>query len=197
MNYYWYGEHGKLIQAGYRISLEDAQAAPLSATFPFIESAQQVDRLEKYYVSNGELTEKPARPDAVSKWDYATQQWADQRTLEQHKTARWAEIKAIREANEFGGFTWDGSEFDSDAISQARIQGAVVLAMQALGAEVPFSIDWTLKNNSVRSLTGTQMVAVGQALATHVGTQHEIARILRVSIEESVSVPEVEAVIWP
>lgn len=197
MNYYWYDSNGRIIQSALRASEQDVLSSAFSAEYSVLATEEKLAKLSMGYVEDGAIVLKPAAPSSNHRWDYSAKEWLDPRSLEQHKAARWAEIKAIREANEFGGFTWDGSEFDSDAISQARIQGAVVLAMQALGAEVPFSIDWTLKNNSVRSLTGTQMVAVGQALATHVGTQHEIARILRVSIEESVSVPEVEAVIWP
>ena len=147
--------------------------------------------------SSEQTTHRQTRPSLHHEWDCATMGWLDTRSLEQHKTTKWAEIKATREATEFSGFTWDSSEFDSDAISQARIQGAVILAMQALAAEVPFAIDWTLKDNSVRSLTGMQVVAVGQALATHVGTQHEIARALRTAIESAVTQAEVETITWP
>lgn len=197
MNYYWYASNGKIIQAAFDVREEDVLNSAFSTEYSILATDEVLNRLSDGYVENDAIILKPTSPGPHHRWDYATKAWIDPRSLEQHKTARWAEIKATREANEFGGFTWDGSVFDSDAISQARIQGAVVLAMQALGAEVAFSIDWTLKDNSVRSLTGMQVVAVGQALATHVGTQHEIARILRTSIEEAVSISEVESVSWP
>jgi len=93
---------------------------------------------------------------------------------------------------EFGGFTWDGSPFDSDAISQSRIQGAVQLAATAPG----FTIDWTLANNSVRNLSAADLANVGAALGMHVATQHAKARTLRSQIEAATTVAEVDAVTW-
>jgi hypothetical protein len=126
-----------------------------------------------------------------SGWQVLTPQLAEVRE------ARWQDIKAQREAREFGGFTWGGSYFDSDPISQSRIQGATILAMQAMAAAQPFSIDWTLADNTTRTLSAADMLAVGQALALHVITLHATARALRAAIEAAVSPEQVAAVAWP
>lgn len=134
----------------------------------------------------------PPRPTAQHVWDWLEKQWADPRTLNDIKLAKWAIIKQARSSAEFGGFTWDGSPFDSDAISQSRIQGAVQLAAMAPG----FTIDWTLANNSVRNLSAADLANVGAALGMHVAAQHAKARLLRSQIEVATTVAEVDAVTW-
>lgn len=135
---------------------------------------------------------KPPPPSAHHIFNYTTKQWVDPRTLSDLQAAKWEQIKRDRDEAEFGGFTWDGSPFDSDAISQSRIQGAVQLAAMAPG----FTIDWTLANNTVRNLTGEDLANVGAALGMHVAAQHAKARLLRSQIEAATTVAEVDAVTW-
>jgi hypothetical protein len=113
------------------------------------------------------------------------------------KAKRWAVIKATRATAEFGGFEWDTSTFDSDPQSQSRIQGGAQLATLAMLASQPFSVDWTLADNTVRTLSGADMIAVGQAMGVHIMTVHGAGRALREAIETATTVTEVEAVSWP
>lgn len=145
-----------------------------------------------HYVHEGLVLPLPTQPSPHHTFDYTTKQWVDPRTLSDLQVAKWAQIKRDRDEAEFGGFTWDGSPFDSDAISQSRIQGAVQLAAMAPG----FTIDWTLADNTVRALSGSELAAVGVALGLHVGTQHAKARVLRTQIEAATTATEVEAVAW-
>ena len=145
-----------------------------------------------HYVHEGLVLPLPTQPSPHHTFDYATKQWIDHRTLDDIKLAKWEIIKQARSSAEFGGFTWDGSPFDSDAISQSRIQGALQLADMAPG----FTIDWTLANNSVRNLSAADLANVGAALGMHVATQHDKARTLRSQIDAATTVAEVEAVTW-
>lgn len=120
--------------------------------------------------------------------------WEDPRTLAQMKHDKWAQIKAARAAAEDGGFAWDGSTFDSDMASNLRISGAVQLAQIVGGA---FSIGWTLADNSVRTLSAAQMVAVGVAAGQHVAAQRATARALREQIQAATTPQELEAIAWP
>ena len=144
------------------------------------------------YVEDGELVAMPPRPGPTFIFDYALKQWVDPRTLDQIKAAKWELIKAARDAAEFGSFVWDGSEFDADALSQQRIIGAAQLAE----INPAFEIDWTLADNSVRTLNAAQMKSVGTALGAHVNAQHVKARGLRTQIENATTRAEVEAVTW-
>lgn len=114
--------------------------------------------------------------------------------LAARRTRQWALIKQQREAREYGGFTWDGSTFDSDPESRNRIMGAAQLAMLAKSSGQPFDITWVLADNSARVLTADEMIAVGAALGSHVSALFETGVLLRQVIAES-SNPE--AVTWP
>lgn len=118
-------------------------------------------------------------------------------TLEDLKAAKWVEIKSARDAMEFGGFTWNNSTFDSDSMSQSRIQGAAQLATLAMLNSQAFSIAWTLADNTVRTMSGADMIAAGQAMGVHIATAHEIGRTLRDLIEAAASAEDLELVTWP
>lgn len=144
-----------------------------------------------------ELITKANIPSRFHTWDMETFTWVDTSLLSTKKLNKWEEIKAIRSSLEFSSFTWDTSEFDADSESQRRIQGAAQLAMIAVSANQSFEIDWTLANNSVRTLSGEEMISVGLALGTHVNTIYATARILRENIENCTTKEEVDAIIWP
>ena len=59
-----------------------------------------------------------------------------------------------------------------------------------------FVIDWTLKDNTVRTLIREEMVAVGIALGMHVQTQFTKAQALRLQIETASTPEQVAAVVW-
>lgn len=146
----------------------------------------------RYYIVNGEPVEIPPRPSEHHTFDWSTHTWVDPRTLADLKNAKWEEIKHERNRVEFGGFEWDGSWFDSDRLSQSRIQGAAQLAQLT----PDFSIDWTLADNSVRTLDAEQMVAVGLALGLHVNAAHAHARAIRAQIEAATTAEAVNAITW-
>lgn len=135
---------------------------------------------------------KPARPSRNHIFDWSTKTWQDPRTLADLKAAKWQEIKAERAAAEFSGFAWDSSAFDSDSVSQARLQGALQLA----GMVPDFAIDWTLQDNTVRTLSAADLAGVGMALGQHVAAQHEKARSLRQQIEAAATAEALAAIGW-
>lgn len=133
----------------------------------------------KVFTQEEQQTKLDIKPGFI--WKMPERIVVDTRTLNDIKTVKWQEIKQARDAAEYAGFVWDGSTFDSDAISQARIQGAVQLAGMVPG----FVIDWTLADNSVRTLSAGDTLAVGIALGQHVGAQFDHARQLRVLIDNA------------
>ncbi|MDD3965339.1 MAG: DUF4376 domain-containing protein [Candidatus Moranbacteria bacterium] len=134
----------------------------------------------------------PPQPSTNHTFNYTTKQWEDPRTLQDIKDAQWTLIKQARSNAEYAGFTWDGSTFDSDAISQNRITGAVALAQLSTG----FVVDWTLADNSTRTLNQIDMLHVGAALGEHVQTQFAKGQVLRAQIDAATTKAEVEAVVW-
>lgn len=142
----------------------------------------------------------PAPPDDDLRtwmWNADAEAWEPAATMLALRDARWSQIKTRRDAVEFGGYTWDGSTFDSDRESQARIMGAVQMAVLAAAAGQPFSIAWTLADNAVRTLSGADMVAVGLALGQHVATAHAVGRALREQIEAAQSAEDLATINWP
>lgn len=117
-------------------------------------------------------------------------------TLDAAKLRQWALVKDARDAAQFGGFTWDGSTFDSDAMSQQRIMGAVQLAMMAAAAAQDYSVDWTLADNSTRTLAGANVLAVGEALGALVKGAFDRGVTLREQINAATTVEAVQAVAW-
>jgi len=141
---------------------------------------------------SGVVIQLPPQPSPVHTFDYTTKQWIDPRTLDEIKTKQWEIIKAARTQAEYSGFTWDGSAFDSDAISQARLTGAVQLAQ----LNPAMTLDWTLASNTVRTLSAADLTAVGVALGVHVATQFAKGQALRAQIDAATTKEAVEAIVW-
>ena len=136
-------------------------------------------------------------PSSWHQWDWATLAWIDPRTLADLKAAQWALIKRARDAAEQAGFVWDGSGFDCDPTSQSRIQGGALMATTALLNSTPFSIDWTLADNTTRSLDAAQMIAVGLAMGQHIDSIHQTGRGLRAQLDAAMTPEAVAAIQWP
>jgi len=148
-----------------------------------------------YYVLNrstGEIFKRDEKEFFYQVWDWNSLSWIDPRTLDDLKAQQWETIKAARTQAEYGGFTWDGSTFDSDAISQARLTGAVQLAQ----LNPALALDWTLASNTVRTLSAADLTAVGVALGVHVSTQFTKGQTLRAQIDAATTKEAVEAIVW-
>lgn len=148
------------------------------------------------YYKDGAWVVKPERPDEFHVWDAATKTWDDTRTIEQLREARWQEIKASREAVINSTFAWDGSVFDCDPTSQVRIQGGVLDAMVAVQQSQPFSVAWTLADNTVRALSATDMVQVGLAMAMAIRDNFSRGQMLRSSINAATTAAQLESIQW-
>ena len=157
----------------------------------------------RHRVVDGELAEVDASvaerrqspPAHRAHWDWGKLDWVDDRTVEELRHFAWTAVKASRDAAEFGPFTWDGSTFDADAKSQQRIQAAAVAAMAAQAEGKPFSVVWTLADNSVRTLGPDDMIALGLALTEHVARCHEAGRALRATIAAA-DIETVKTTVW-
>jgi hypothetical protein len=177
---------------GYSAGLEPPGPGWVEIEF---DASQAVTAMTRFRMVDGELidtgiTKLPPMP--YMQW--VNGNWTDPRDLDAVKADKWAEMKARRDQEEHGGFYWDGSLFDSDLASQSKIIGAVQLANLHQSS---FSIDWTLADNTVRTLDAADMNAVGVAMAQHVNAQHVTARAVRQAIEAAATIEEVQAIAWP
>lgn len=102
-------------------------------------------------------------------WDPATEDWIDERPLNDVRADVLARLRNKRDALLEGGFTWDGSEFDSDtAVSQPRLLG---LFATAISGGIPASgYPWRLKDNSWRVLSAADAIAVWRAFQSNMAS---------------------------
>ncbi|TXH19620.1 MAG: DUF4376 domain-containing protein [Hyphomicrobiaceae bacterium] len=147
-----------------------------------------------YFYKDGIVKYKGIQPAPGMTYDTELEQWVDPRPLSAFQAIQWNKIKMKRAAIEFGGFEWMDSVFDSDSVSQSRIQGAVLLASMAGDG---FAIDWTLQDNTVITLSYNDLMEVAGALSQHVASTHAQARTLRTAIEAATTREDVEAIVWP
>lgn len=118
-------------------------------------------------------------------------------TLPQAKADAWGAIKSERDTREFGTFAWDGSIFDCNPVSTARITGAFAIALAAKSANAPYSNEWTLADNTRRTLSADDMLAVGITLGQTVSNLHSTAAALRVQIESATTIAQLGVIQWP
>lgn len=193
MIYLAYDDDGRIIQ---RLTMPDQEAlmANVRPGLRVLAVPTLVDDATNYVDESGQVQPIPAAPSPDHVWMWATKTWQDPRSLQDRRDAAWERLKTERSAREYGGFSWDGSRFDSDPESRARIMGAVELAKDALAAGVPFSRTWRLADNSLRELDALQMIAVGRALGLHVGAVFDAANQLWAQLQAS---DNPETITWP
>lgn len=185
---------GRIVQMSHASAVQDVVAS-LSVGQSAMEVGHAVDDTS-HYIFGGVPVFYPTRPTPNQTWDFQTLAWRDARTLAQHKTDKWVAIKAARDAAEVGGFVWSGSTFDSDLVSQGRIQAGVQVARDAVLALRLFPLSWTLASGGARLLSATNMIAVGGALGEALIGLHAVARAKRAQIDAATDVATVEAVTW-
>lgn len=144
------------------------------------------------YVSSGAVHAVPPAPSPAHTWDWPSKSWV--LSLADAKDAKWAEVKAARDAREFGTFRWNGFDFDGDVQAQRRLNLAVLAAQAALMAGGSWTMDWTLFDNSTKTLSATDMIGVVEALGANIAAAHEAARAKRTLIEAATTVEQLDAI---
>lgn len=118
--------------------------------------------------------------------------WHDTRTLTDAKAARVALMREARDAAINGTFTWDGSGFDADQVSQTRILG-----LKVASTEAGFTGQaWRLANNTWRTLSAADAAGVWTALQTHVAGHFTTFASRDAAIAAATTVAVVDAITW-
>lgn len=117
--------------------------------------------------------------------------------LDQAKEIRLRIMRQRRDAEEFGTFVWDGSTFDASPESVSRFIGAVMMSQWAQAAGQPFSVSWTLADNSERTMSASDMAAAAQALGAHTFQVHADYKTVKNAIQAATTIEEVQAITWP
>lgn len=119
-------------------------------------------------------------------------------TLESLQASAWEEIKRARAAAINAPLATPHGTFDADGAARANVGGAVALAQLATAAGHPFSIAYTLHDNTSVVLDAAVMVSVGLLLGAQVQAAFATARALRAQINAPDITPEALAlIVWP
>lgn len=177
-------------------AINENNVASLNLLFNSLSWQDTLTDRDYYIDSEGALTLRPQAPSSVYVWNHVSNTWVDPRTLAELKDAKWQEIKEARNTQEFGGFIWDGSHFSSDITSQQRISSAVQLASISKNSGQPFTVTWTLSNNTTRTLNADEMILVGLTLGNHVEAGFIKGQLLQQQIAEAQTAAELAAISW-
>lgn len=156
------------------------------------------------YVTNGvytpyttnQISARQAVPSYPATWSNTSFSWVDSRSLSDAKTDTWNTIRNARDANLAAGFMWNGYKFDSDDISIQRIMGAVQLATLAMSQSQPFSIVWTLFDNSTLSMSGIDLISMYVALGTFTQACFTAGVAFRTQIDAATSNSQLDSITW-
>lgn len=86
---------------------------------------------------------------------------------------KWGQAKTLRDAHIEAGCNVPGiGRFDTDETARMNVTGAVTGAMIAAQQGKPFSVPWKLADNTLVTLDGSQMIAVGLAVLNWVSSCH-------------------------
>lgn len=183
----------------------DAAAETLTADNPMGMPLEDMSRvyvgdvdIDTHYhdLTTGQPVLMPTRPSLDHQFDYASKTWIDPRTLQDFKDAKWALIKAARDAAMYAPLVTPYGTFDGTAEAQLNIGQTVLLAnnMAALGITDP--IRYTLADNTRPSFTAAQIVEVGFAMAARVQAARNAADLLREQINAATTAAQLNLIHW-
>ncbi|MGK5031518.1 DUF4376 domain-containing protein [Janthinobacterium sp. MDT1-19] len=142
----------------------------------------------------GSIAERWLATDAVSPFAGGSIAADRSDTLDTARARAWTRIKQARSLAEAADFVCCGVMYQAD---KDRIVGATQLALMAQAAGQPYSIDWTLSDNTHVPLDAAGMIAVGAALGAHVTGAFAICLQLRGQIAAATSFEALDAIVWP
>jgi len=113
-----------------------------------------------------------------------------------YRNEKWEEIKAARDAARNAGFLFNGKTVQSDAASSDNVAGAALAATIAKALGVPYSVEWTMADNSVMPLNGDQVIAMFMTGAEFVKTIYARGVTLREQLAQAETEEEIQAIAW-
>ena len=136
----------------------------------------------------------PPKPYPEYLWYPLTLSWGSPPypPIEEFKATKWLEIKQASTACELSSFIWDGSIFDSNSISQQRIYSAAQMAI----IDPAYTVNWTLSNNTVRTLSAEDTKNLAIALNTHINDCHQKSQLLRTKIDTATTIQQIKDIVW-
>lgn len=113
--------------------------------------------------------------------------------LEYIRNKKWEEIKKARNDAETSGCPFKDKILDSDQRSVTKINVMIEAAKQ-VGES--FTIEWTMQDNSVLTLTYEDALSIPLILAQYSNLLHEKARIYREQIYNETNIKNIMNIKW-
>lgn len=123
----------------------------------------------------------------------ATQLQGTEELLEYVRNKQWEEIKKDRDNAETSGLPFKDKVLDYDMRSAFKLDIAMETAKQ-VGES--FSIDWTMQDNTVMTLTYADLLSIPLIAANYSNELHKKARQYRDKIYNLTDIKEITGVKW-
>lgn len=182
MNKYLYDENGQYISELTGTAEEILSKVPFGHGTTDLPPPRETD-----YWNGTNWVSIGTKPKWYFAFNYESKEWEDTRKLADVQAECWERIKLSRNVLEFGGFSYKGSVYDSDQISQGRILAAYVFGQPT---------EWTTATDGVVELTADEVKELGYTMMAHVQSVHTRGRLARELIFSSKSIEEAESVIY-
>lgn len=115
-------------------------------------------------------------------------------TVDGNRLSVWSAAKEQRDLHINAGAITPFGAVDSDDESRANVAGGALAALIAKTSGAPFSVTWTMLDNSTVTLDSDAMISLGLAVLMHVDACHARARALRAEIESAVDMAALLAI---
>ncbi len=123
------------------------------------------------------FTPRDAAPSPLHTWDWAGQRWAI--TLDNAKRLRVSQINDWATQREFSSFTWQGHVFDATPDALRRLAFAATAASQRLSANPPYTVTWTLADNTTLVLSAQDVLDVNAAYFDSLSATRTMAQVAK------------------
>lgn len=110
------------------------------------------------------------------------------------RAIKWEAVKAKRTEVQTGGCNTPSGRAQTDLESLGLINGAVTMAILSLQASAPYSIEFTLADNTSIALDAAGMIALGQAVGIFIAVSHARSVALRAAIDAAADPAALDAI---
>jgi len=135
--------------------------------------------------------------------EYKAQGWLEQpieyklpRLLTLEQAAAWEQVKAQRLARDKLPLSYLSASFDFEsAEDREKIKWMIDAAKRATEKGLSFSVDWTMADNSVLTLTADQVLDIPLVVAARSDATHQKARAIKARIDAAGNPEAIDAIL--
>lgn len=109
------------------------------------------------------------------------------------RARRWASLKRHRDSLMYAPISYEDYEVDADMDSQVKMLGsAFIMQLDPMSTKM-----WRCTDNTMRELNLTDLLNIGNALASRTQALINTTAVLWDDLEEASTVEEIQAINWP